>query len=66
MPEINPRVAFLIGSFGGGGIERITAHLAHNFVKLGVKIDLILNREDRTHLWRMPSQTRIIDLKAPN
>jgi glycosyltransferase involved in cell wall biosynthesis len=66
MAEINPRVAFLIGSFGGGGIERITAHLAHNFVKLGVKIDLILNREDRTHLWRMPSQTRVIDLNAPN
>jgi len=66
MPEINPRVAFLIGSFGGGGIERITAHLAHNFVKLGVKIDLILNRGDRTHLWRMPTQTRVIDLKAPN
>lgn len=66
MPEINPRVAFLIGSFGGGGIERITAHLAHNFVKLGVKIDLILNRGDLTHLWRMPTQTRVIDLKAPN
>jgi glycosyltransferase involved in cell wall biosynthesis len=61
-----PRVAFFLGSFGGGGIERITAHLAHNFVKLGVQIDLILNRADPTHLWQMPTETRIIDLKAAN
>jgi glycosyltransferase involved in cell wall biosynthesis len=66
MSEINPRVAFFLGSFGGGGIERIMAHLAHNFVKLGVNIDLILNRSDPTHLWRMPAATRVIDLKAPN
>jgi glycosyltransferase involved in cell wall biosynthesis len=66
MSKINPRVAFLLGSFGGGGIERITAHLAHNFVKLGIDIDLILNRSDRTHLWRMPERTRSIDIKAPN
>jgi glycosyltransferase involved in cell wall biosynthesis len=66
MPEIYPRVAFFLGSFGGGGIERITAHLAHNFVKLGVKIDLILNRGESTHLWQMPAETRTIDLNAPN
>lgn len=66
MTEIKPRVAFFIGCFGGGGIERITAHLAHSFVKLGLKLDLVLNRGDSTHLWRMPSETRIIDLKTPN
>ncbi|AFY96795.1 glycosyltransferase [Chamaesiphon minutus] len=66
MPELNPRVAFFLGSFGGGGIERITAHLAHNFVKLGVKVDLILNRADSTHLWQMPVETRVIDLNARN
>jgi glycosyltransferase involved in cell wall biosynthesis len=62
MSKINPRVAFFLGSFGGGGM----AHLAHNFVKLGVNIDLILNRDDPTHLWRMPAATRVINLKAPN
>jgi glycosyltransferase involved in cell wall biosynthesis len=67
MSEIPSRpVAFFLGSFGGGGIERITARLAHNFVKLGVKIDLILNRGDSTHLWQMPAETRTIDLNAPN
>jgi glycosyltransferase involved in cell wall biosynthesis len=66
MSQLNPRVAFFLGSFGGGGVERITARLAHNFVKLGVKIDLILNRADSTHLWQMPSETRVIDLKTPN
>ncbi len=65
MSESNPHIAFFIGSFGGGGIERITAHLAHGFVKAGVKIDLVLNRAESPHLWRMPSETRIIDLKQP-
>lgn len=66
MPEPHTRIAFFLGSFGGGGIERITARLAHNFVKLGVEIDLILNRADSPHLGQMPATTRIIDLKARN
>lgn len=66
MSESNPRVAFFLGSFGGGGIERITARLAHSFVTLGVEIDLILNRADSTHLGQMPVETRVIDLKTPN
>lgn len=64
MSEMNPRIAFFIGSFGGGGIERITAHLAHGFVKAAVKIDLLLNQADSPHLWRMPSETRIIALNG--
>jgi glycosyltransferase involved in cell wall biosynthesis len=66
MTKVDIHIAFLIGTFGGGGIERITAHLAHNFVRLGIKVDLLLNNLESTHLWRMPSETRIIDLKAPN
>lgn len=65
MSETSPRIALFIGCFGGGGIERITAHLAHNFVKLGIEIDLVLDKGGSPHLWRMPSETRIIDLKAP-
>ena len=65
MSEINPRVAFFIGCFGGGGIERITAHLAHQFVALGVQVDLVLDKGGSPHLWRMPPETRIIDLQAP-
>ncbi|MBC7946834.1 MAG: glycosyltransferase [Chitinophagaceae bacterium] len=64
MSETSDRIAFFIGSFGGGGIERITAHLAHSFVKLGINIDLVLNRSESPHLWRMPAETRIIDLKT--
>ncbi|MBW4474802.1 MAG: glycosyltransferase [Stenomitos rutilans HA7619-LM2] len=63
MCETKPHIAFFIGSFGGGGIERITAHLAHSFVKSGIKIDLVLNRAESPHLWRMPTEARIIDLK---
>jgi glycosyltransferase involved in cell wall biosynthesis len=65
MFKSNHRIALFLGSFGGGGIERITAHLAHGLVQENVKIDLILNRNDSTHLWRMPSDIRIIDLKQP-
>jgi glycosyltransferase involved in cell wall biosynthesis len=65
MMKNNHRIAIFMGSFGGGGIERITAHLAHGLVKLDIKVDLILNRNDSTHLWRMPSNIRIIDLKQP-
>ncbi len=65
MTETNPRVAFFIGCFGGGGIERITAHLAHRFVALGVQVDLVLDKGGSPHLWRMPPETRIIDLQAP-
>jgi glycosyltransferase involved in cell wall biosynthesis len=64
MPEINSRVAFFIGSFGGGGIERISANLAHGFVDLGIQIDLLTSPES-PHIWRMPTTTRIVDLKAP-
>ena len=65
MSEINPRVAFFVGCFGGGGIERITAHLAHQLVALGVQVDLVLDKGGSPHLWRMPPETRIIDLQAP-
>jgi glycosyltransferase involved in cell wall biosynthesis len=59
------RIAFFIGFFGGGGIERMTARLAQALVKLGIRVDLITSPES-PHLWQMPPETRIIDLKAPN
>jgi len=65
MVESSPQIAFFVGTFGGGGIERITAHLIHNLVKLGLKIDLVLNRGDRTHLWKLPTEVRVIDLETP-
>lgn len=65
MPKTTPHISFFLGSFGGGGIERVTAHLAHGFVKLGGRVDLVLNRSESPHLWRMPAETRIIDLKQP-
>lgn len=58
------RVALFLGFFGGGGVERITANLAHGFVKSGVEIDLLHYDKESPHLWRLPSETRIIPLKA--
>ncbi|MBE9225009.1 glycosyltransferase [Phormidium sp. LEGE 05292] len=64
MAKINFRVALFLGNFGGGGIERVTARLSHQLVKLGIQIDLILIDVDSTHLWQMPSESRIINLKS--
>lgn len=64
MNNVKARVAFFIGFFGGGGIERMTARLSHGLVKSGIQVDLITSPES-PHLWQMPSETRIIDLKAP-
>ncbi len=64
--KVNPRIAFFIGFFGGGGIERVTANLAHSFVKKGVQVDLIHDPKSSPHLWRMPAETRYIDyVNAP-
>lgn len=61
------RIAFFIGFFGGGGIERVTANLAHGFVKQAVKVDLLHESGSSPHLWRMPAETRFIDyVNAPS
>lgn len=64
MASTNPRIALFLGNFGGGGIERVTAQLSHYLVNMGVRIDLVLINVDSAHLWQMPSETRIIDLKS--
>ena len=64
MSNKNSRVALFLGFFGGGGIERITANLAHGFVNSGIEIDLLHPNQESPHLWRLPSQTRIVTLKA--
>jgi glycosyltransferase involved in cell wall biosynthesis len=64
MTRTNYHVAFFIGFFGGGGIERMTARLSHSLVKLGIKVDLVTSQES-PHLWQMPPEARIIDLQAP-
>lgn len=64
MPDKTFRVALYLGFFGGGGIERITANLAHGFVKSGIEIDLLHTNQESPHLWRLPSETRIINLKT--
>ncbi|MBE9228392.1 glycosyltransferase [Phormidium sp. LEGE 05292] len=64
MTTTKPRIALFLGNFGGGGIERVTALLSHYLVNMGVQIDLVLIDADSPHLWQMPSETRIIDLKS--
>ena len=64
MSNKTSRITIFLGFFGGGGIERITANLAHGFVKSGIEIDLLHTNQESPHLWRLPSETRIINLKT--
>ena len=65
MLEATPRIAIFIGSFGGGGVERVIAHLAQGFIQRGLKVDLVVDKLEESHLWRLPPDVRIVNLKAP-
>ncbi len=64
--RITPRITFFIGAFGGGGIERVTAHLADGLVQRGINVDLVVDKVmDESHLLRLPPEVRIVNLKVP-
>lgn len=65
MPEIQPRVALFYGFLGGGGIERVILNLAGSLSKQGLKVDLVLGNAGGPHMWLVPPEVRIVDLKAP-
>lgn len=65
---MSARIALFIGSFGGGGIERVVANLARSFIDRGFDVDLLLSQTQNANLqmFGVPSAVRIIDLKSPN
>lgn len=66
MSEVPDRVAFFTGFFGGGGIERVMANLAHGFTARGIQVDLIIDKgRESEALNRLPSAVRVIDLAVP-
>ena len=58
------RVAFYLPSLRGGGAERVMVNLARGLSERGLDVDLVLARAEGTYLSEVPSDVRIIDLKA--
>ncbi|MDJ0732794.1 MAG: glycosyltransferase [Nostocaceae cyanobacterium] len=65
MAQVTPDVACFLRFLGGGGAERIILNLTRGFVKRGLKVDLVLTSTGGPHLWQVPSEVRIVDLKTP-
>ncbi len=58
------RLAIFRRDLMGGGAERVLINLASYFVTQGLEVDLVLSRAEGPLLDSVPSQVRIIDLKA--
>lgn len=65
MTKYNPDVAFFLRFLGGGGAERVIINLTRSFIKHNLKVDLVLSSTGGPHLWQVPPEVRIVDLKAP-
>ncbi|RMF25250.1 MAG: glycosyltransferase [Cyanobacteria bacterium J083] len=64
MPKDRPHIAFYLYNLSGGGAERITVNLMHNFIQLGLKIDLVINTKTNSpYLPMVPPEVRVLELK---
>ncbi len=65
MPESPHRIALFLGYLGGGGADQVMLNLARGLVDRNFEVDLVLGHAWGPHLWKIPSQVRVVDLKAP-
>lgn len=64
MPENPPTIALLLRSLTGGGAERVMLNLARGFAQSGLKVDMLLLKAEKANSEQLPTQVRIVDLKA--
>jgi len=57
-------IAFFIPTLGGGGAERVILNLSKGFSQKGYYVDLVLVNAKGEYLDQLPSEIRVIDLKA--
>jgi len=57
-------IAFFIPSLGGGGAERMFLNLANEFVRRGLRVDLVLVRKEGPYLNKVAEEVNIVDLGA--
>lgn len=66
MTNINiGKIAFFVSELHGGGAQRVVLNLAKEFAERGIEVDLILARAEGVYLSQIPSNVRLVDLKAP-
>lgn len=58
------KVAFFLYSLDGGGAERVIVNLACNFVRRGIKVDMVLVQAKGPYLSQLLPEVRIVTLKA--
>jgi glycosyltransferase involved in cell wall biosynthesis len=63
-PALAERVAFFLPSLAAGGAERVFLDLAYGFLARGLRVDLVLVREEGPLLSGVPSGIRMIPLRA--
>jgi glycosyltransferase involved in cell wall biosynthesis len=59
------RIAFILASLGGGGVERMTLNLAEEFTKRGYEVDLLVADAKGEYQDFVPSSVNLIDLNKP-
>ncbi|MGM0676617.1 MAG: glycosyltransferase [Pseudomonadota bacterium] len=61
-PQSTHRLAILISLSGEGGVERMVLNLVRELAGMGLRIDLLLIREESRHLHELPETVNIIRL----
>ncbi|NJL20663.1 MAG: glycosyltransferase [Leptolyngbyaceae cyanobacterium SM1_3_5] len=64
MTLTNAHISLFIPNLDGGGAERITLNLAEGFAQRGLRVDLVLARAEGAYLNKVPSNVRLINLRA--
>ncbi|TYS69862.1 glycosyltransferase [Sutcliffiella horikoshii] len=59
------RIAFILASLGGGGVERVTLNLAEEFAKRGYDVDLLVADAKGEYMDLVPDSVNLVDLKKP-
>lgn len=58
------KIAIFLPSLTAGGVARVMLQLAHAFVDSGHTVDLVLCRSQGEFMGQLPSQIRVLELKA--
>ena len=66
IPPLAPRkkIAIFLPALTAGGVARVMLQLAHAFVDRGHTVDLVLCRSQGEFMGQLPSQIRVLELKA--
>jgi hypothetical protein len=56
------RLAIFVDSLGLGGIGKVRTHLANEFARQGLQVDLLVARRDSPYLAQLHPDVRVLDV----